>query len=154
MTVSPLTGGALDVGSDDSVYGDPHRGEPWDVLPDTARTEKSPYTMYKTTSRDMYVSARERVGILGMGERKEVLVVNEEGEVMEGSSTSPFFWREGRWVTPGLECGGQNGTTRRWALERGFCVEGVVRVGELVDGEECWISNGVRGFQLGRVKLS
>jgi 4-amino-4-deoxychorismate lyase len=33
-------------------------------------------------------------------------------------------------------------------------VEGVVKVDELVSGEECWFSNGVRGFQVGRVKLS
>jgi hypothetical protein len=35
-----------------------------------------------------------------------------------------------------------------------LCVEGVVKVDELIDGEECWISNGVRGFQFGKVKLS
>ena len=35
-----------------------------------------------------------------------------------------------------------------------LCVEGVVKVDELVDGEECWISNGVRGFQFGKVRLS
>jgi hypothetical protein len=35
-----------------------------------------------------------------------------------------------------------------------LCVEGVVKVDELVNGEECWFSNGVRGFQVGRVKLS
>jgi 4-amino-4-deoxychorismate lyase len=29
-----------------------------------------------------------------------------------------------------------------------------VKVDELINGEECWISNGVRGFQVGRVKLS
>ena len=35
-----------------------------------------------------------------------------------------------------------------------ICVEGVVKVDELINGEECWISNGVRGFQVGRVTLS
>jgi hypothetical protein len=29
-----------------------------------------------------------------------------------------------------------------------------VKVDSLVDGEECWISNGVRGFLPGKVKLS
>ena len=32
-------------------------------------------------------------------------------------------------------------------------MEGVVKLDELVDGEECWISNGVRGFQVGKVRL-
>lgn len=35
-----------------------------------------------------------------------------------------------------------------------YCVEGVVKVDSLVDGEECWISNGVRGFLPGIVKFS
>jgi hypothetical protein len=35
-----------------------------------------------------------------------------------------------------------------------LCVEAVVKADELINGEECWISNGVRGFQFGKVKLS
>lgn len=155
MDVSPLTGGTLSVGDGESVYGDLPRAEAWDVLLDTILTLPSPYTSFKTTSRDMYNGARERVGIKEMTEKKEVLIISENnGEIMEGSFTTVFFWREGRWVTPSVECGGQIGTTRRWALEKGLCVEGVVRKDELVDREECWFSNGVRGFQWGKVKLA
>ncbi|KAE8448101.1 hypothetical protein EG329_009866 [Mollisiaceae sp. DMI_Dod_QoI] len=155
MEVSPLTGGALMVGEGDSVHGDPPMIEAWDVLPDTLRTIPSPYTSFKTTSRNMYTGARERVGIKDMAEKKEVLIVCEkDGEIMEGSLTTVFFWRDGRWVTPPVSSGGQVGTTRRWALDKGLCVEEIVRVDDLVDGEECWISNGVRGFQWGKVKLS
>jgi len=155
MRVSPLTGGALTVGDDDVVNGDPPMREPWDVLPDTVSTAPSPYTSYKTTSRDMYTSARERVGIKDMAEKREVMIVSEkDGEIMEGSLTSVFFWRDGKWTTPPVSSGGQVGTTRRWAIEKGYCVEGIVKVDSLVEGEECWISNGVRGFQWGKVKLS
>ncbi|RDL37568.1 Uncharacterized protein BP5553_05001 [Venustampulla echinocandica] len=154
VEASPLTGGSLTLGPDDIVQGDPPRENPFLVLPDTGNTTASPFTSYKTTSRDMYTKARERVGIMDWGERKEVLLVSGEGEIMEGSLTSPYFWRDGRWVTPTVGSGGQVGTTRRWALEKGFCVEGVVKVDSLVDGEECWISNGVRGFLWGQVKLS
>lgn len=92
---------------------------------------------------------------------------------MEGSITTPYFRRRRRrrrrrsgvshglkdkehtddddnnndkWVTPPLSSGGNAGVTRRYALEHGFCIEQVVRVEDLVDGEECWLSNGVRGF--------
>lgn len=89
-----------------------------------------------------------------MAERREVLLVSvKDGAIMEGSLTSPFFWRDGGWVTPETGCGGQIGTTRRWALEKGLCKEGVVKLDELVDGEECWLGNGVRGFKWGKVKL-
>jgi len=154
LEVSPLTGGALTLGPDDAIHGAPQMREPWPVLPDTVRTPPSPYTTYKTTSRGMYTDARERVGIIDLAEKKEVLIVSDvDGSIMEGSLTSVIFWRNGKWTTPPVSSGGQAGTTRRWLLEKGFCVEGVVKVESLVDGEECWISNGVRGLNWGKVKL-
>jgi 4-amino-4-deoxychorismate lyase len=120
MKVSPLTGGALTVGDNDAVHGDPPMSEIWDILPDIVRTTASPYTSYKTTSRDMYTAARERVGIKDMAEKREVLLVSEkDGEIMEGSLTSVYFWRNGKWTTPPVSSGGQVGTTRRWALQKG-----------------------------------
>ncbi|PQE04816.1 aminodeoxychorismate lyase protein [Rutstroemia sp. NJR-2017a BBW] len=152
--VSALTGGALTLGPTDHLPGDPGLANPWPIIPDPARTQPSSYTLYKTTSRSMYNIARERAGIKEMTEKKEVLIISEkEGEIMEGSLTSVFFWREGKWRTPGVESGGQVGTTRRWAIERGLCTEGVVKVDSLTEGEECWVSNGVRGFIFGKVQL-
>jgi len=153
VRVSPLTGGALLQGVEE-LNGDPERGSPWIVIPDPERTSPSPFTSYKTTCRDMYTNARARASIVQMTEPKEVLIISDAGdEIMEGSVTSVFFWRNGKWVTPPVASGGQAGTTRRWLLEQGFCTEEVVRGSSLLNGEECWISNGVRGLNWGRVKL-
>lgn len=120
VKVSPLTGGDLTLGPDDCVYGDPQKIEPWALIPDFLKTTPSQYTRYKTTNRDMYIAARERVGIMEMGEKKEVLIVSDRDEaIMEGSLTSVFFWRNGKWTTPPVASGGQAGTTRRWLLEMG-----------------------------------
>ena len=120
MKVSPRTGGALTVGDGDAVHGDPPMVEAWEVVSDTVRTKPSPYTSFKTTNRDMYTNARGRAGIKDLAEKKEVLIISEEnGEIMEGSLTSVFFWREGKWTTPPVSSGGQIGTTRRWALAKG-----------------------------------
>ncbi|KAL1871514.1 putative secondary metabolism biosynthetic enzyme [Paecilomyces lecythidis] len=136
---------------------------PWKLYLDTQPTEPSAFTTHKTTVRDEYTSARERVGITSLLDPVEVLVFNPQEEVMEGSITTPYFRRRSHivdtagsgsgsgedgfiWVTPPLSSGGNAGTTRRYALEKGFCVERLVKVDELVDGEECWLSNGVRGF--------
>jgi 4-amino-4-deoxychorismate lyase len=120
MKVSPLTGGALTVGDSDAVHGDPPTIEAWEVVPDTVRTTPSPYTSFKTTNRDMYTAARERAGITDLAQKKEVLIISEkDGEIMEGSLTSVFFWRNGKWTTPSVSSGGQIGTSRRWALENG-----------------------------------
>ncbi|KAL3424298.1 Aminodeoxychorismate lyase [Phlyctema vagabunda] len=129
-------------------------GRAWDILPDTSRTAPSPYTRNKTTRREMYDAARERIGIQSMTEKREVLIISDQGDIMEGSLTSVFFWRNGRWATPPISSGGQAGTTRRWLLEEGLCVEEAVGVDSLREGEECWISNGVRGMSWGKVKLS
>ena len=88
----------------------------------------------------------------------QVLAANERGEVMEGCTTSAYFWRgqregvENRWVTPSATSGGNLGTTRRWALEQGLAVEAVVSVESVQIGEVVWVSNGVRGFAQGVIR--
>ncbi|KAH6604648.1 hypothetical protein Trco_006355 [Trichoderma cornu-damae] len=133
----------------------------WTVVLDDGQTAASEYTHFKTTKREMYDSARERLGITPTDDREVLLINRDDGFIMEGSLTTPYFWRDGRWVTPpvsaafglGAGSGGQDGTSRRWALERGLAVEQAVPADSFVDGEECWISNGVRGFIAGVVRL-
>jgi len=84
----------------------------------------------------------------------EVLLFNESGLITEGSLLTPYFYRNGGWVTPAVEgddVGGQRGTSRRWALESGMAVEGTVDVRTLRVGERVWLSNGVRGFGWGKI---
>lgn len=130
----------------------------------------------------------------------EVLLWNDTRELTEGTLTTVYLFRGGRWVTPpvgvpageftretlkeldgrgredggaGLDegelrepfkgrwghslrsakvgAGGQRGTSRRWALGKGFCMEEPVGVETVEVGEGCWVSNGVRGFAFGRV---
>jgi len=104
----------------------PERNFDFDVLLDGKTTPKTEFTHFKTTHRPMYDEARGRASI-GLADKKEVLLINDrDGSVMEGSITTPYFWRNGRWVTPPVSkefdptqgSGGNNGTTRRWALER------------------------------------
>lgn len=48
----------------------------------------------------MYDAARERCHIRE-GEDAEVLLVNDvDGSVIEASRVTPYFYRDGRWVTP------------------------------------------------------
>ncbi|KAK2809057.1 hypothetical protein FQN50_004110 [Emmonsiellopsis sp. PD_5] len=133
---------------------------PWNIYLDTQPTPPTLFTTHKTTARAAYAAARARAGIdvnTGSPQQdtspREVLLYNPAGEVMEGSVTTVYFRRGGRWVTPKAGCGGNVGTSRRYALESGVCVEGTVRVGELVGGERVWLSNGVRGFVPGVLRL-
>ncbi|KAF2672818.1 hypothetical protein BT63DRAFT_409896 [Microthyrium microscopicum] len=141
----------------------PHYTVVLDYLP----TEITLYTTIKTERRAMYTAARERMDTLLAAlhteniktastitsDATEIILFNPAGQITEGSVTSVYFYRDGRWITPpvGMEYGGLAGTARRWALEMGICEERVVTRDSVKEGEEVWLSNGVRGFLPGVV---
>lgn len=106
--------------------GDPKKEPHYALLVDNTQTARSEYTHFKTTKRTMYDSARDRAKIAPTDKLEVLIVHKEDGSVMEGSTTTPYFWRDGRWVTPPVAAkfswqdgsGGQDGTSRRWVLER------------------------------------
>lgn len=145
----------------ESLLGQLQLSPPYVVHLDDRPTRRSEYTHYKTTKREMYDQARARAGLKPTDATQEVLVVDEAtGSIMEGSLTTPYFFRGGKWVTPPVAekfstddgSGGQDGTTRRWALERGLAVEEEVKARDVADGEAVWLSNGVRGFVFGKIR--
>lgn len=144
-----------------SQLGQLRLSPPYIVHLDDRPTRRSEYTHYKTTKREMYDQARTRASLKPTDATQEVLIVDEAtGSIMEGSLTTPYFLRGGRWITPPVAekfskddgSGGQDGTTRRWALERGLAVEEEIKARDVADGEAVWLSNGVRGFVFGKIK--
>ena len=125
----------------------------WLVFISPIRTVPSLHTKHKTTYRPMYDEVRKYIPpaarLSTSGETAEILLVNEEDAIMEGSITTPYFLRDGRWITPPENAGGNRGTTRRWALQNGLCVEETIAKSDLNIGEVLWLSNGVRGWGVG-----
>lgn len=217
---SPLTGGALDLGNgvilpagnqdpnwnpSSSSQGPPSQDRStippppeWTLRLDTHPTPSSPFTLLKTTARDMYDASRGRAlpSNASSPVHREVILYSNVNEITEGTLTSLYFWRGGRWVTPPVGvpeafktksdegdgapeddlqrdegelrkpfagrwghsvrsakvgAGGQRGTSRRWALGKGYCMEEPISVDTVEVGEGVWVSNGVRGFGWGRV---
>ncbi|KAF2030213.1 hypothetical protein EK21DRAFT_112133 [Setomelanomma holmii] len=190
---SPLTGGALTLGPTDTLPAASLCAPTWTLKLDTAPTPSTPFTLLKTTKREMYDRSRERALPENPTNRacREVMLYNEVNELTEGTLTSLYLYRGGKWVTPpvgvpsdqftsstlkgeGNEdegelrkpfagrwghsvrsakvgAGGQRGTSRRWALGKGFCMEEPVSIETVEVGEGVWVSNGVRGFGFGRV---
>ena len=194
FTPHSLTGGALTLGATDAL---PPSLPEWKLKLDTSPTPSTPFTLLKTTHRAFYDTSRSRAlppnPVAPMF--SEVMLYNEVLELTEGSMTSLYFFRGGRWVTPpvgvpageftsstlkegenGHErrdegelrrpflgrwghsvrsakvgAGGQRGTTRRWALGMGMCMEEPVSIDTIEVGEGVWVSNGVRGFGFGKV---
>jgi 4-amino-4-deoxychorismate lyase len=186
--------------------------KPWNVHIDTVATPSTMHTSFKTTMRQHYSAARARCippsanDMDGKSQMHEVLLFNSADEITEGSITSVYFYRGGKWVTPPVgatptsftkispdnaghsdrdktqhlesindgegdalppfagrwghsirsstswpDSGGQRGTTRRWALKVGLCMEETVERSSVEEGEVVWLSNGVRGFVVGVV---
>ena len=117
--------------------------------------EPSLYTSHKTTHRIVYDDARKSLPSAKItGDEsllQEILIMNSSREIMEGSLTTPYFFRRGMWMTPAVSCGGNKGTTRRWALEHDLCIEGLIKDEDLKKGEVVWMSNGVRGWGWGKL---
>ncbi len=114
---------------------------------DLEPTPASLFTSHKTSERSPYDRAREAADITHKPPTTaEVLLFNPHGEITECSVSTPYFQRNGRWVTPPLSSGGNAGVTRRLALTEGLCEERLVLVESLCHQEIIWISNGVRGF--------
>ena len=130
----------------------------WRVFVTFDKITPNLFTRYKTSNRRYYdhalafTPARPADLVLnGVQLQLEVLIVNDRWEIMEGCRFTPYFWRENKWITPAAGCGGNLGTTRRWALEKGLCEEGVVTGSSVKCDEIIVLSNGVKGFQAGIV---
>lgn len=116
---------------------------------DNEPTPRSPFTSYKTTVRDPYNAARERLKMEQNSSPAEVILYNENGEITEGSLRNVAFWRDGSWVTPPRRSGGIGGIIRRWMIEQGRVRERVVKTNDLKHGEWVLLSNGVEGCSIG-----
>ena len=115
------------------------------VFLDTTSTPTKPLgesTRYKTTERDRFDAARERVGITSPTLPEEVMLYNEDNEVIEGSLRNITIWRDG-WVTPPLSSGCMDGTVRRWMLQSGKVREARIMKDELIPGEWVLTCNSV-----------
>ncbi|KAK9320474.1 aminotransferase class IV-domain-containing protein [Lipomyces orientalis] len=132
----------------------------WVVYLDSESTPQSSITMFKTTNRDPYIAARERVLPPGLPIRGtvEVLLFNKKGQVTEGSLTNVAFWRNGEWITPSSnEIGGLRGAVKAELLDRGLLREmkdeEAVLKDSIQDGEKVLLLNGIQGVTCGYVRL-
>lgn len=106
----------------------------------------SPFFYHKTTQRAFYEDELARLGAATGCD--EVILVNDRGELTEGTWTNLFVERGGRLLTPPLACGLLDGTLRRDLLERaGTTVEErALSPDDLHGAERVYLGNSVRGL--------
>lgn len=103
--------------------------------------------LYHKTSVARHFFDRERKA---MSERwpecKEVLFVNEKGELTEGSYTSVFVELDGRWFTPPVSAGLLPGVERARLIRSGRVRERTLSVADLERAGRVILGNSVRGL--------
>jgi para-aminobenzoate synthetase/4-amino-4-deoxychorismate lyase len=100
---------------------------------------------HKTTHRPVYAEAFKSAAEAGFS---DVLFLNIRGEVTEGAISNIFIEREGKWLTPPVECGLLAGVYRRHLLEtRTEIEERVLSVEDLRQADAIYLTNAVRGLR-------
>lgn len=134
----------------------------WLIYLDKQQSQPTPFTSFKTTKREVYNNARARFNIIP-GDNREVLLQDNNNNILEGSITSVAFWRQVKnpltneisfkWVTPNLANGCMDGVIRKWLIDNGSIVEGIIPVNELQDGEYVLLLNGLMGVKVAKLIL-
>ncbi len=106
----------------------------------------SPFFYHKTTRREFFDEELARGRAASACD--EVILINERGELTEGSRTNLFVERDGRLLTPPLGCGLLDGTLRRALLDDPDQAtdECVLYPADLQGAAAVYLGNSVRGL--------
>ncbi|MDY0384192.1 aminodeoxychorismate synthase component I [Trichlorobacter sp.] len=96
----------------------------------------------KTETRQRYDAARQE-----QPAADEVLLVNRQGQLTEGSYHNLVLRLDGRLMTPPLTCGLLPGVMREELLAQGTIHEQMLYPADLGQAEEIWLINAVRGWR-------
>lgn len=114
------------------------------VVSDTRLNSSDLFLYHKTTRRELY--DREWNHYADTLGADEVIYLNENGELAEGSRTSIFIERDGKLLTPRLAAGVLPGTLRAALIDEGRAVEARLTIQDLNGATEIYLGNSVRGL--------
>lgn len=104
----------------------------------------NPLLHHKTTARDFYSQALARAQ--RDGPCFDVILVNERGELTEGSFTNLFVEKDGLLLTPPLSSGLLPGVLRAALIDSGKAREQVLRPEDLMTADAVYLGNSLRGL--------
>lgn len=100
-----------------------------------------PWRQVKSTERHFYDRVRADLPAAW----DEAVFLNERNEVVEGTITNVFLWRDNLLWTPPLRCGALPGVLRAKLLATGRAREAVLRWSDLAEGR-FFLGNALRGL--------
>jgi para-aminobenzoate synthetase/4-amino-4-deoxychorismate lyase len=101
-----------------------------------------PLCYHKSTCRENFDSART-----AYPDYDELIFLNENGQLTEGSYHNLVLKLNGALVTPQLTCGLLPGVLRAELIEEGTVTERILYPDELNRADEIWLINSVRGWR-------
>jgi len=124
--------------------------KPASILVSAERTDSSEALLrHKTTSRFMYDRALADARARGFD---DALFLNERGEVTECAIHNVMIAKDGKLVTPPVECGLLPGVYRQYMLAAHPEVqEAVVTLDDILSADRIFIFNSVRGLRPARL---
>lgn len=123
--------------------------EPWRVALAVDPVDKTDIFLYhKTTSRNVYEQAKEAVSGFD-----DVLLWNEKGEITESTIANIVMERNGKKITPPVECGLLAGVFRNYLLDYGDIEEGIITIDDIKNADKIWLINSVRKWVPAKLEL-
>jgi 4-amino-4-deoxychorismate lyase len=122
----------------------------WTLRIAATRLDSSdPLLRHKTTRRALYEAARAE---FPREQADEILLLNERGEICEGTITSVFLdMGENALLTPALDCGLLPGVLRAELLDGGLARETVLTLHDLWTARKIYVGNSLRGLIEARI---
>lgn len=102
------------------------------------------FLKYKTTYKPWYEESYKKIA------REEIydeIFFNERKELTEGARTNVILEIDGKFYTPPLSCGLLNGVLRQNLIESGVCSEKLLYKKDLLEAENIYCINSVRGIK-------
>ncbi len=103
------------------------------------------FIRHKTTYRPWYVESYKKIK---NDEIYDEIFFNEKGELCEGARCNILLEMGGKFYTPPVSCGLLNGTMRENLLASNVCIEKVLYKEDLLNAENIYCINSVRGIKL------
>lgn len=123
----------------------------WHIAVANARLDASdPLRCHKTTQREIYARARSEYP----AERiDEVLLLNREGELAEGTITNLFADPgDGILATPPVSSGALPGVLRGELIDTGRAIERLLKLDDLIAARAIFVGNSLRGLIRARLE--
>lgn len=121
-------------------------------LAQTSVDTNNPFLYHKTTQRSLYDQALSAVLTIH-SDCQEVLLWNQRSELTESSRSNIVVEREGKRLTPAVDCGLLAGTFRQHLLQQGEIEESIIRLDELPTIRQLWLVNSVRKWQRAELRV-